>query len=113
MAPSCTHILCLYVFYISHFQSNCGILKLDGFLPLEPCSASFNGLMADSTERIRKIEKAFKSPVKFVEGTQISLTSGSPMTSQVTSKNKCFAVHGSRRECSITSCKTHFIENKR
>ena len=37
---------------------------------------------------IRKIQTAFESPVKFVEGNPISLTSGSSMTSQVRSKIK-------------------------
>ena len=35
------------------------------------------------------------------------------MTSQVRSKIKCFAGHGSTRESAITSSKTHFIENQR
>ena len=60
-----------------------------------------------------KIQTAFDSPVKFVQGNPISLTSGSPMTSQVRSKKKIFTIHGSSRECTITSIKTHSIENQR
>ena len=69
--------------------------------------------ISETTGGIRKIQTAFESPVKCVEGIPISLTSGSPMMSQVRSKIKCFAGHGSSRECTITSSKTHFIENQR
>ena len=69
--------------------------------------------ISETTGRISKIQTAFESPVKFVEGNPISLTSGSPMTAQVRSKIKCFAGHGSSRKCVITSSKTHFIENQR
>ena len=69
--------------------------------------------ISETTGRIRKIQTAFESPVKFAEGNPILLTSGSPMTSQVRSKITCFAGHGSSRECAITSSKTHFIENQR
>ena len=53
--------------------------------------------ISETTGRIRKIQTAFESPVKFVEGNPILLTSRSLMTSQVKSKIKCFAGHGSSR----------------
>ena len=69
--------------------------------------------ISETTERIRKIQTAFHSPLKFAEGNLISLSSGSPMTSQVRSKIKCFTVLGSSRECAITPSKTHFVQNQR
>ena len=69
--------------------------------------------ISETTERIREIQTAFDTPLKFVEGNLISLTSGSPMTSQIRSKIKCFTVHGSSREFAITPSKTHFVENQR
>ena len=70
--------------------------------------------ISETTGRSCKNQAAYESPVKFVEGTPTSLISGSPMTSQVRSKIKCFAGHGSSRECAIiTSSKTHVIENQR
>ena len=59
-----------------------------------------------------KIQTAFDSPGKSVEGILILLTSGSLMTSQVRSKVKYFTVHGCSMECVIISSKTNFIEKK-
>ena len=46
-------------------------------------------LISETTGPILKIQPAFKSPGKTVEGKQILLTSGSRVTSQVRSKSKC------------------------
>ena len=40
-------------------------------------------LISETTGRILKIEAAFESPGKTVEGKQILMTSGSPVTSQI------------------------------
>ena len=45
--------------------------------------------ISETTEAILKIQTEFDSPLKVLLGNQISLTSGSPMTSQVRS-NKMF-----------------------
>ena len=45
--------------------------------------------ISETTEAILKIQTGFDSPLKVLLGNQISLTSGSPMTSQVRS-NKMF-----------------------
>ena len=46
-------------------------------------------LISETTGPILKIQAAFESPGKTVEGKQIVLTSGSRVTSQVRSKSKC------------------------
>ena len=46
-------------------------------------------LISETTGPILKIQAAFESPGKTVEGKQILLTSGSRVTSQVRSKSKC------------------------
>ena len=46
-------------------------------------------LISETTGPILKIQTAFESPGKTVEGKQILLTSGSRVTSQVRSKSKC------------------------
>ena len=46
-------------------------------------------LISETTGPILKIQAAFESPGKTVEGKQILLTSGSWVTSQVRSKSKC------------------------
>ena len=46
-------------------------------------------LISENTGPILKIQAAFESPGKTVEGKQILLTSGSRVTSQVRSKSKC------------------------
>ena len=46
-------------------------------------------LISETTEPILKIQAAFESPGKTVEGKQILLTSGSRVMSQVRSKSKC------------------------
>ena len=45
--------------------------------------------ISETTGRIRQMQTVFDSPLNFVEGNLIALTSGSPMTSQVRSKRKC------------------------
>ena len=46
-------------------------------------------LISETTGPILKIQAAFETPGKTVEGKQIVLTSGSRVTSQVRSKSKC------------------------
>ena len=46
-------------------------------------------LISETTGPILKIQTAFESSGKTVEGKQILLTSGSRVTSQVRSKSKC------------------------
>ena len=46
-------------------------------------------LISETTGPILKIQAAFESPGKTVEGKQVLLTSGSRVTSQVRSKSKC------------------------
>ena len=49
-------------------------------------------LISETTGPILKIQAAFESPGKTVEGKQILLTSGSRVTSQVRSKSKCLTI---------------------
>ena len=47
---------------------------------------------SETTDRIRKFQTAFNRSAKAVEGNLISLTSGSLLTSQVTSSSKCLTI---------------------
>ena len=46
-------------------------------------------LIPETTGPILKIQAAFESPRKIIEGKLILMTSGSPVTSQVRSKSEC------------------------